>query len=265
MGAFTIKPKVDETQEFIEIANDFSNSLDLVREAISNSFDARATSISIDFDVVKKYGESVLQMTITDNGMGMNRAGLQAFFDLGNSLRRGDPDTIGEKGHGTKVYLSSSEIEVKTSTEGSTYKAVMKDPYRKLFDREIPTVVVDQEQSQGDFRGTVITILGYNHNRRELFKHDILKDHITWFTKFGSVETAFGVDRHKNVKLRLKGLDKSEFEEIPFGHCFPTESKSIQDLFEEYLVDAPKYYCRRIVKKGQLKNFPEIHSDTTSE
>jgi hypothetical protein len=35
MAEFTITPKVDETQEFIEIANDFANPLDLVREAIS--------------------------------------------------------------------------------------------------------------------------------------------------------------------------------------------------------------------------------------
>ena len=36
-----IEPKVDSAQEFIEIALDFSNPLDLVREAISNAFDAR--------------------------------------------------------------------------------------------------------------------------------------------------------------------------------------------------------------------------------
>ncbi|MDO9101307.1 MAG: hypothetical protein Q8K74_08240 [Candidatus Nitrotoga sp.] len=34
MELFVITPKVDETQEFIEIANDFSNPLDLVREVI---------------------------------------------------------------------------------------------------------------------------------------------------------------------------------------------------------------------------------------
>jgi len=42
MAEFTLTPKVDETQEFIEIAHDFANPLDLVREAISNSFDAQA-------------------------------------------------------------------------------------------------------------------------------------------------------------------------------------------------------------------------------
>ena len=35
-NSFTINPEVNSAQEFIEISQDFSNSLDLVREAISN-------------------------------------------------------------------------------------------------------------------------------------------------------------------------------------------------------------------------------------
>jgi len=103
MENYTIKPKVDETQEFIEIANDFSNPLDLVREALSNSFDAGAKNIEISFNVVKEYGESNLEITVKDDGTGMDKKGLQSFFDLGNSLSRGNDDKIGEKGHGTKV------------------------------------------------------------------------------------------------------------------------------------------------------------------
>ena len=47
MSTFVITPKVDATQEFIEIANDFSNPLDLVREAIDNAYDAKASVIKI--------------------------------------------------------------------------------------------------------------------------------------------------------------------------------------------------------------------------
>ena len=47
-----IEPKVDSAQEFIEIALDFSNPLDLVREAISNAFDAKANNIVLDFSVI---------------------------------------------------------------------------------------------------------------------------------------------------------------------------------------------------------------------
>ena len=69
MKAYTITPKVDETQEFIEIANDFSNPLDLVREAISNAYDANASEIRISFDVIKQYGEAILKRKFLRKGL----------------------------------------------------------------------------------------------------------------------------------------------------------------------------------------------------
>ena len=44
----------------------------------------------------------------------MDEKGLASFLDLGNSLRRGDENSIGEKEHGTKVFFSSRKIEVIT-------------------------------------------------------------------------------------------------------------------------------------------------------
>ena len=257
--SFILTPKVDETQEFLEIANDFSNPLELVREAISNAFDAKAKVIRIRFHVEKEFGERVLHIHIEDDGHGMDREkGLQSFFDLGNSLRRGDAETIGEKGHGTKVYFNSSRITVTTTSSEETLEAKMDDPYRKLFNREIPMVEVTEVKPRRPQRGTQISIQGYNNNRRELFTHQRLKDYIQWFTKFGSIETSFGIDQHQDVVLHLAGLDQSNPEQIEFGHFFPEDSQSIQKLFETHLVKAPDYYCKKIVREGQLKDFPEI-------
>ena len=205
MSSFLITPKVDETQEFIEIANDFCNPLDLVREAISNAYDAKATEIKIIFEVVQEYGESILKISLHDNGLGMNQEGLQAFFDLGNSLRRNDPDAIGEKGHGTKVYFNSRKIEVITNTSGITHHAIMSEPFRKLYNREIPTVEVNATKEGGIDSGTQIIIYGYNNNRREKFTHEIVRDYIFWFTKHGSIERQFQ-NQVQVDKLLLKGL-----------------------------------------------------------
>ena len=258
MKTFQIIPKVDETQEFIEIANDFSNPLEIVREAISNSFDAGANEIHIAFDVVKEYGETVLQITVSDNGSGMDDAGLQAFFDLGNSPRRGVLESIGEKGHGTKVYFQSSEITVVTTRDGVTLTAKMAEPFRKLHNREIPNVEGTAVETSEKANGTIITIKGYNNNRREKFTHAILKDYIMWFTKFGSFEKELGVKTHENAVLFLKGLDEKEAEALTFGHFFPPESDHINDLFDRLLVAAPDHYCRRKVIRGSLKRHPEI-------
>lgn len=50
-------PTVDATREFLEIAADFANPLDIIREAISNSYDANSKTIRIRFEVTSKYDE----------------------------------------------------------------------------------------------------------------------------------------------------------------------------------------------------------------
>ena len=167
-NTFTFVPKVDSAQEFMEIAFDFSNPLDLVREAISNAFDAKAKEIGLDFSVINEYGEKILKITLTDDGTGMDQEGITSFFDLGNSLRRDDENTIGEKGHGTKVYFNSAKIEVRTFKNGKEYIATMLNPNKQLHDRVIPEVTVNVLDNTENNKGTKITIWGYNNNRRDI-------------------------------------------------------------------------------------------------
>ena len=72
------------------------------------------------------------------------------------------------------------------------------------------------------------------------------------------MERCFDIEENADVKLKLKGVDADKYEDIEFGHVFPEESKSVNDLFNDYLVDAPKWYCKKVVKTKSLKNFPEI-------
>lgn len=259
--SFIITPEVNTSQEFIEIAQDFSNPLDLVREGISNGFDAHAKNMVMGFSVIQECGERVLKIEIIDDGDGMDDIGLKSFFDLGNSMRRDTKEetgAIGEKGHGTKVYFNSKKIEVITAKNGIKYHAVMDDPKKNLFNHVIPTVSVTSEDNDDNMKGSHIIIYGYNENRRDKFTHSQLKDYILWFTKFGSVEKCFGIEENADVRLKLKGVDENKYEDLEFGHVFPEESVSVDKLFEAYMVDAPKWYCKKIVKAKSLKNFPEI-------
>lgn len=258
MENFKITPTVDTTQEFIEIANDFSNPLDLVREAISNSFDAGAKNIKLIFDVATEFGNDIFKVTISDDGKGMAQQQLQAFFDLGNSTKRDDKETIGEKGHGTKVFFNSAKIVVKTFNGGVGYEATMADPHKKLHQRIVPEVDVVVSEAPADKHGTEITIYGYNNNRRDKFTHERIKDYILWFTKFGSVERLHGFVKHQDTRLTLKGLDEKTPEVLTFGHLFPDESPNIEALFSKHDVEAPDLYCKRIIKEGTLTNHPEV-------
>ena len=250
-------PTVNEVQEFKEIAEDFSNALDLVREAISNAFDAEATRISLDFKAPRQAYGRVLIITIEDNGIGMDYDGLKSFFDLGNSLNRYKENSIGEKGHGTKVYYHSEKIEVITSKNGTTLHATMNEPWKKLFEGEIPSVTIETHKVDNNEHGTRIIITGYNENERSMLTHENIKDYIIWFTKYGSVEQEFGINTHSKMLLSLKGVDRDEPETIAFGHVFPTEDHDINRLFDRYELDAPNWYCKKIIKTGALKNYPE--------
>lgn len=259
--SFTIKPTVDQSREFLEIAGDFSNPLDIVREAISNSFDAGASRMTILFESTNYEGEFELKITLKDNGHGMNESELHNFFDLGNSSRRGDPSKIGEKGHGTKVYFNcKGRIVVTTIKDGVKYVATMNKPKSALFNNKIPEVQVDTAQTT-EQTGTSIEIYGYNENRTDHFAHLEVKDYIYWFTKFGSIEKEFGILDNKDVKLELKGIDKAQPEELSFGHIFPQENSNLNQLFDRYLEQAPNWYCKRKTKSGSLPGYPQYHYD----
>jgi hypothetical protein len=252
----------------MEIASDFGQPLELLREAISNSFDAKATQIRLLFTTTLHKGVHVLMIEIEDDGTGMDAEGLQAFFDLGNSPRHKEKLAlganqadlpIGEKGHGTKVYFNSSKISVVTHRAGRSFRAELLDAYGTLSDGKIPEVVVEETDFSAPAGfATRITIEGYNHNQTELFNHDRLKDYIYWFTKFGSSEQCFGESPLSGTELHLKGLDRQQPELLPFGHPFPPQSQSLQDLFDTYDERATEKFCKRYVFEGTLPKLPQF-------
>src|ERR1700733_4579182 len=101
-----IHPSVSAEAEFFEILNDFGNPLEIVREAISNAIDASATQMDVSFSVEEIQGNSRSVIRFVDNGSGMTEDVLRTvFWGLGHSTSRGDKTKIGEKGHGTKIFL----------------------------------------------------------------------------------------------------------------------------------------------------------------
>jgi len=256
---YVLHPAVSEASEFLEIARDFTNPLEAVREAISNAFDAGAKLIQIRFLVEDIQGEGQLAVVFQDNGRGMGKDGLQAFFDLGNSMSRGKENAIGAKGHGTKVFFGCDELVVETVGPDKVPRlAKMMRPLESLYQGVIPDVEVTDSADISVSVGTKITLRGFNRSRRDIFTHDQLKDYILWFTKFGSIEREFKMTDHRDKKLVLQGVDSTEPETLKFGHVFAKETKDIDKLFDRYMTDAPKHFVRKWVRTGKLKNHPEI-------
>lgn len=135
----------------------------------------------------------------------------------------------------TRIDVSCSIAK----TEQEIFVVKFKD---NIFGEKSYTVILNNENN-------------YYHQK---FKHEVLKDYILWFTRFGSIELQLGKTSHAKAVLFLKGLEKDKAEELAFGHVFPAESSTPDILFEEYNMKAPEYYCKKIIKTGFLQHFPKI-------
>jgi hypothetical protein len=255
----TVTPRVNLEAEFWEIANDFGDPLELLREAISNAIDARATWVRIHFFVQEIEGANTLVIEIEDDGCGMPGHVLsEDFWGLGFSRSREDKDKIGEKGHGTKIYLRSERVIVRTQTESEAAESICERPMRALATRKSHTPRVRTIDKYQDHTGTFIRIEDYNKSERATFVQDKVKDYLLWFTKMGSVERIFGIERLAQFKVFLKCLNADAFEEISFGHLFPEPNSDIQKLFDTFTTDAGEWFCKRYVWKEHLQELPDI-------
>jgi len=258
-------PKVNAAKELAEISKDFTHPRELVRETISNSLDASAEEIWIEAVEDDMSGEKELAIRIIDNGTGMDRNELEAFFDLGYSKKRNRATAIGEKGHGTKITYNSSQIVVYSRSIGSSdmWCAVLKDPKRALTlavrkNDNPPVVTFDKVTSSGNERfdnmssGTFLELRGYDGNNVSAFAHGPLKDYVQWFTAWGRIDISWGGKPTAPCKLYLKGIGESEHAEIPYGHPFPPENDNFRSLRGKDDRRPENYFVKRWVSDDIL-------------
>lgn len=227
-------PKVNEVNEFLEIASDFEDPLELLRESLSNSFDARADNVNISIKI-HPTGSDII---IDDDGHGMDYEDLESFFDLGNSNKT---DSIGYKGHGTKIFYKSDRIKVNTTKDGRTLDAVMEKPWEKLNNRELPEYEVTEHDAPKSRSGTLIKISGFRSGEGfspESLTYRKVHNYLKWKTIAGSTAHFFEDDFHEmdiTVELDdeiddsrdiLKTTNKFEFPSeqlVPGDGQFPAE------------------------------------------
>ncbi len=278
---------VNPANAYRQIITNFSNPLEFVREAISNSIDAMAAKITVLVDqVTGPTGQPEIRITISDDGHGMDQGRMARFFNLGDS-EKGDLKNeaegegqrfIGEKGFGTKIYLNSRRVEVHTTDRktGVRLGAVSEGHLERIYGGQPPRYEAATNSNRNP--GTHILIYGYNHNDGSKLGHDQLRDYILWFTKFGSIEPLLWqmFPRYDNVKgelagltLQLRGLGfdatkhanepMAKSELLRFGHPFPEEcfdGRALRERAKARKASPTDFYCRRFVKEGALEHFP---------
>ncbi len=206
-----VKPQINEAREFIEIAKDFKRPQEILREALSNSWDANAKSVSVEIEAVKlpRVGsgrrKQRVNVTIQDDGDGMNEAEIHYFFNLGDSHK--PPGSIGTKGHGTKIYYKSAGIEVVTYHGDSAIHARTDvPPWETLQKGIVPTYTYKVGPNSPRQRGTTIHVNEFDAPHSEFEDFNTVAGYLQWHSICGSLASALGSQtREMAVSMRLPG------------------------------------------------------------
>ena len=244
------KPQVKDISLFKEIAQNIINPLELLREAISNSHDAQAKTISI---IVYRNQCGNFTIEIQDDGRGMNLCEIHRFFNLGDSDKT--VVGIGEKGLGTKTYFKSEKIILETQTkDNETYKVVMNRPWECLCNNYLPEYTVESVEANLGKVGTSVIIEGYIiDNPEKYFNFESIKDYVLWFTAAGSFKTYFANYTELNKYVNNMQVAPRVFiedrilnlkEEIAGVHQFYHPQENPKEDISEPIYKKSVNYCR---------------------
>lgn len=269
-------PKVKEAHAFLEISQDFTTPAEIFRESIANSLDAYARRLWLRAIVENVRGRETVFIDLSDDGMGMNSESIKSFLNLSDSVKPKEPpagrstrEMTGYKGHGTKVYFNSEQLEV-VSYDGTSAPVLCRlpDPRGELADGKVPAAEIEEltlealkskrEQwgipELGTGPGTSIRVTGYHQNSKSGLEHDRLRDYVLWFTRWGSWRpklcavtstTSSEVEDLRECSLFLRGLGRNEYEKVPFGHVFPpADCTDVRQLRSKDAADPLKHYVR---------------------
>ena len=251
-----IIPRVNEAREFLEIAKDFKDPKEIIREALSNSWDAGASEVSIKFDLARISGtqRKKIMVEINDDGQGMGskpRDGIESseiegFFNLGDSYK--PHGSIGSKGHGTKIYYKSHGIGVETWKSGKRIVAQTEvNPWTTLNQGKVPSYGYE-ENADSSRKGTNIKIDGFQAKQSEFKSLDALTEYVRWYTVLGSFGEYFGDS--KSMSLNLKPADTYSSITIPFGFKFPDEQLDLSNGTE----NACKIFGPKTIDCGETED-----------
>jgi hypothetical protein len=241
-----MKCEVNDVHIFYQIIRERRNPLAVLREAISNSWDACAKEISIRISNNPKGG---IDLQFSDDGEGMKRSDFKSFFGLAFSTKEAGAN-IGNKGLGTKLFFSSDRVEViSRSPTNQIYQGVLDGPITALEKGLIPNFALKRIHDQEEIRrGTMVLIENLNVSSRSAFlSGDLLKSYLRWYTAAGSCARLFH-HRRRGIRTRIiRELSDGSCERIDVnGHELPRES-SVDDVpperfayvFDPFIVKIP--------------------------
>ncbi|MBU1131306.1 ATP-binding protein [Patescibacteria group bacterium] len=231
----TIKVKVDKSHLFTLGEKMYRESIEFIRELVNNAYDADATAIQIAI--------TNDQITVEDDGSGMNEKGLEQFFTIGSEekrIRSISPrfgrKRIGQFGIGKFSALALADQFIVQSVKGKYKYSVIFNRANWKNDSNWELPIKTEESSPLDKEGTKIIL-----------------DNLTKKISINEVEKYL----KQSVPLRAKKFNlylnnKKITAKTVAGKIFPLRIKTVYGLIEGQIilalnsgdVDEPGVECR---------------------
>jgi hypothetical protein len=195
----TINRRVDHRNLVRELANNKVDALELLREALSNARDHKASNVwvrtirgappTLDVDVF-----------IANDGEGMSDTQLEAFWGVSSSVKPPSSLPIGYKGHGTKLYFASRRLSVASRREDepewnlTTLEAPLDSSFVSVEQTSLlPGHPLERELAATGLlkrSGVAILVEGCQFRDTERFlERRAIESYCDWFTVIGDIRS----------------------------------------------------------------------------
>jgi hypothetical protein len=280
---------IDSGYEFYQTIIDFDHPIQIFREAFQNSIDEDATEVNCRVFIEKSLGQDDLYLDIWDNGQGLKKEHIDYFFGLAKSTKVDKnktplPGKLGYKGHGTKIFFRSEQVEICSRTlNGQPWGAILNDAvkqirelngvykYSDILREEDLSIKFPKEFKSGFYVRIKNPTFFRTQYTRFLLNHMYLRDYLKWYTVFGNIRNQFdkpdktrylylqglNLDYFKTAYDNFKFIDpipelvennSLDFEKIVMGHYFPDQRPTDKEM---------KKYAMKV---GQNKPYPNYYS-----
>jgi hypothetical protein len=191
----------------------YEQSIELIRELVNNAYDADATRVDVTI--------SGKEIVVSDNGEGMDMAGLEQYFNVGSDAKLLHPksprfgrDRIGQFGIGKFASLAAaSRFEITTQKEAFCARVIF-DRTRWLEQGDswvIPLIRLESDQARGN--GTTVRLV----DLKRIFKPEDVTQRIAEGVPIRAKNFAVYVNRYRVTPRRWSGNRIPVMEGTPYG------------------------------------------------
>jgi hypothetical protein len=211
-----------------ELALNKVDALELLREALANAKDHGAKRVWIK-TIRGRAGSNAPDVILMNDGAGMGPEELSAFWGVSASVKP-QHQSIGHKGHGTKLYFASQRLQLCTRRAGERgWRWSMLERPDQVDDDEIEEKPLQQDHvlwrelsAAGllDGEGVAILIEGcaFSDAPGRLLHRRTVESYCDWFTVVGDVRSGLFKTRkefHDAIASRPARYDALRINEVP--------------------------------------------------